>query len=88
MAETIRAGTRIRDFQPDNTDKELYIDVGFMGGRGAITVSSLLNKIREKWPDANLDEVTITAEHIHTRCLTYDLYSHSDYDDFLLIERP
>ncbi len=86
MAETTRAGTRIRDFQPDNTDTELYIDVSTMG-EGPIAISALLNKIREKWPDANLDDLTITAQHIHTRCLTYDLHDGRDYDDFLLIER-
>jgi hypothetical protein len=74
----------IVNFSPENTPDKLYIYSGF----GNISFSDLLDSIKNHFgEDIDLSALTITPEHIHTRCITYDLHDPSDYDDYLVIER-
>lgn len=68
----------IVNHEPVDTDDTLYILEN-------TTLSVMLDAIKEKWGDVNFDDVTINAQYIHTRCLGYDLYDASDYDNYLVI---
>ena len=82
MAETIRRGTEIRDFQPDDTETEFYLDSNYR----SYTLQEILERAREKWgPELNFEQLTIQPKHIHTECLGFDRYDPGDYTDFLLI---
>ena len=65
-------------FWPQDTRKDLYIDRG-SGKEG----NRIWEMIQEKWPGIKMNEFYMSAEHIHTKCLTYDLYDSSDYTDFI-----
>jgi len=81
MGYTTRPNTSIRDFWPDDTESTIYVDAS-----QAPTLNDLLAQAQEKWgEDIELSDVRITAEHIHTRCLGYDLHDPSDYDDFVVL---
>lgn len=74
----------IRTFWPDDTDTEMYIQASDCAKP---TLAELLDKINDKWPGSSLENITISAEKIHTDCLGYDLYDAGDYTDFLIIEK-
>lgn len=76
-------GHTIRTFTPDDTDTELYFDSTYR-----VTLSEIIEKAREKWgADISLDQLNISAKHIHTDCLGYDRYDPSDYTDYIVITR-
>ena len=83
-------GTRdggIRTFWPDDTDTEIYIAAGGMFAPAINLGDLLVERIYEKWEGASLNNIEITAEHIHTDCLGYDLYDPGDYTTFIKITR-
>lgn len=73
-------GHTIRTFTPDDTDTEFFIVSG-------VNIPDLLEKIKKKWPDADLDSIQIEAQYIHTDCLGYDLYDSGDYTSYLKISK-
>lgn len=75
----------IRTYWPDDTENTLHIDGG--GLASATSLKELLEKATEKWPGVSLDDITISAEHIHTDCLGYDLYDPGDYTEFIILRR-
>lgn len=67
------------DYTPENTEDTLYI-------LKEIPMSEVLKLIKGKWGfDVNLENIRIESDYIHTRCLTYDLYDPSDYDEYIVI---
>ena len=82
MGYSIRPGTQIRDFHPDDTDTEMYISSDFF-----LDLKELQEKINEKWPGASAENIDITSEYIHTHCLGYDCYDPGDYTNFIVIRR-
>ena len=70
-----------RSFEPDDTAECMYLLSDFY-----TTLNEILDKAKEKWPDGWKD-LDIRPEHIHTRCLGYDCYDHSDYDNYFRITR-
>lgn len=79
MGYSTRNGGQIQDFWPDDDDETIYI-------QSYSTINELIEKAKAKWGDnVSLDDVTISSEHIHTYCLTYDSYVSSDYTDFTVI---
>lgn len=78
-------GHTIRTFWPDDDENTLHIDGGIWGA--STNLQELLGKAREKWPDISLDQIQISAEHIHTDCLGYDCYDYSDYTNFIILKR-
>lgn len=72
---------------PENTETTLYIYCGMMGTYQQ-NFGFLLEAAKRHFGD-NIDffDLEITAEYIHTRCLTYDLYDPSDYDNYIVITR-
>lgn len=81
MGEFIRSGTKIRDFWPDDTATKIYKDADMLFDLG-----NLQEVIKEKWPTAELKDIQIRAEHIHTHALGYPRYDPSDYTTFVVIE--
>ena len=71
---------RITDFWPDDTDTTMYFSTeSYLGS------AELLVKVQAKWPNATLDKLNISSEHIHTYCLGYGQYYPSDYTNFIVI---
>lgn len=67
----------ITNFWPDDTEDKIYIlDTG-------MSLSSLIERAKEKWPNESFDKIDITAEKIHTHCIGYDLYDSSDWTMFI-----
>lgn len=81
MGYGTRNNGQIQTFWPEDTEKDIYIACTGYG----ITLETLLNTIKDKWPNAKPEEITIEAENIHTDCLTYDLHDSGDYTEFLHI---
>jgi hypothetical protein len=75
-----RPGTEITDFTPDDTDTTMYIE-----GSMYVDLITLLNKAKEKWPEADFADINIDAEHIHTHALYYDRYDGSDYTNYIVL---
>ena len=75
----------IQTFWPDDTENKMYIDAGWMAS--GTSLQELLEKATEKWPGISLADITISAEHIHTDCLGYDLYDPGDYTEFIILSR-
>lgn len=73
-------GHLIRTFRPDDTEDVFY-------KRSDTTLFEIIEKVKEKWPDVDIENINITAEHIQTDCLGYDQYDSMDYTDFIKVER-
>lgn len=66
-------------FTPKDTETTFYI-------LGESSLSNIIDLVKEKWgEDTDLDDVTIESEYIHTRCINYDLYDSSDYDEYIVV---
>jgi hypothetical protein len=80
-----------KSFTPENTKDMLYIRANY----SSVNLSDLLSQIRSHFGIKDDDEFyypvyedfEITAEHIHTDCIGYDLYDASDYTNYIVIER-
>lgn len=81
MGYSTRPGTSIKDFWPDDSPTELYLESNF-----GYTLTELQEAIEQKWPNAKPDEIRITSEKIHTYYTTHDLYDGSDYTEFLVVK--
>ena len=82
MGETIRPGTKIRDFCPDDTDTKIYKDASSW----SYSLADLQRIVQEKWPDAEPMDIQLSADHIHTNALGYPRYDPTDYTTFIVIE--
>lgn len=81
MSYTTRNNGNITDFWPDDTEDTIYLtDYG-------MSISDLIDKANDKWPNVSLDDITISAEKIHTSCLYYDLYDGGDWTNFIVLTR-
>lgn len=81
MTYTYRNNGNITDFWPDDDEDTIYCL------SGSDTLQELIDMAQKKWPDTAMDKIQITAEKIHTHCLTYDLYDSGDHTDFVVITR-
>ena len=73
----------IKNAYPENTVDILYIESLF-----PMNVADLLEVINKHFgPNIGLEELNISSEKIHTRCITYDKYDPGDYDNYIIIER-
>lgn len=81
MGYGTRNNGQIKTFWPDDTENEFYI-------AGSATIEDITKRCREKWGwDFDWSHIRITPEHIHTDCLTYDLYDSGDWTHFLCITK-
>ena len=78
-----RNNSGIECFEPDNDEKTLWIEADYRTG-----LREIFDAIRNHFgDDIDFSEISITAEHIHTRCLGYDRYDGSDYTNYLKITK-
>lgn len=80
MAYTTRLNSEITDFWPDDTATVLYFS-----DHRRMTLQDMIDKAKEKWPEATFDQIEISAEHIHTHCVYYDRYDSGDYTNFTVM---
>ena len=81
MGHTIRPGTRIRDYWPDDTETCFHLVSSCSN-----SLQDIIDRAKDKWgEDIDLDNISITSEKIHTHCLGYDQYDPSDYTDFIIV---
>lgn len=71
---------QIKNFTPDDTDTEFYLLY-------TARLSEILDAIKEKWGDIDMNQIMITPEHIHTHCIGYDLHDPVDWTDCLRISK-
>lgn len=71
----------IENFWPQNDENTLYIDSDFYN------LGEIIDLAKEKWPDVDFFNLMVSAEHIHTHCLGYDLYDPSDWTNFIVIRK-
>jgi hypothetical protein len=67
-------GGEIRTYWPDDDKNTLHIAAGAWSPMS--NLQELLEKAQEKWPGISLDQIQISAHHIHTDCIGYD---HTDF---------
>ena len=79
MGYSYRNNGQIKDFWPDDDENTMYR----LSGNDSL--QEIIELAQEKWPGSSLEDIIISAEKIHTSCLTYDLYDPSDYTDFVII---
>ena len=72
----------IECFLPDDNDNTMYIT-----SSSSLDLKEILRLVKEKWSNTSLDNIEITAEHIHTDCIGYDCYDASDYTDYVVITK-
>ncbi|MNK10018.1 hypothetical protein D3C87_280290 [compost metagenome] len=74
-------GGKIKTFWPDDDADTMY--VGY-----ATTLAEISQKAKEKWgDDVSLEDLEISADHIHTDCIGYDRYDSDDYTNFIVIAK-
>lgn len=64
---------------PKDTDDKIYFPF-------TLTLGEIVQRIKDTW-GLDVDDVNISAEYIHVRCLTYDLYDPMDYETFIVVEK-
>lgn len=52
---------------------------------GDISLQDLFLIVKDHWPRATMDDISMCPEHRHVRCLDYDLYDSSDYEDYIVL---
>lgn len=73
-------GGKIQTFWPDDTNTEFYIQAGAQ-------LNEILAEVSNKWPTADITKIRISADYIHTDCLSYDLHDSGDYTNFICVSR-
>lgn len=68
----------IVNYTPEDTENTFYV-------LGETDLDCIMYLIKEKWGDVDFGYITVEPEHIHTCCLTYDLYDSSDWNDYLVV---
>lgn len=73
---------------PNSSNQILYLP-----SRDCLTLGDLNEKAKEhferEYPGERFDpdNYTIGNEHFHARCIGYDLYDPTDYDDYITVSR-
>lgn len=71
---------------PEDDKGTLYISCGMSSFE--IDFMDMLDRIKSHFgEEISLEELDITAEYIHTRCIGYDQFDSSDYDNYIVITR-
>lgn len=66
----------IENYTPEDSANTMYI-------LESCSLQNIIYSVKNKWGDVELDEIEIESSYIHTRCLGYDLYDSSDYDNYI-----
>lgn len=82
MRQEIKRGEGWKELRIESDDKELFIK-----GDEYLTFQDIVDQAVEHFKETDLSKLKITPEHIHMRCLTYDMHDESDYDDYFVVTR-
>lgn len=81
MGYTYRNNGLTKDFWPDDTENEIYIECG-------MSLLDIMSAVKDKWGEnLDIEDVNIRCEYIHTYCLGYDLHDSSDYTNFIVVSK-
>lgn len=73
------------DSIPKNNENTLYINCGsYWTHDFSLIMDYFYNHFGES---SKFEDFLIGSEHIHTRCIGYDRYDPSDYDNYIIITR-
>ena len=74
----------VTNFIPDNDSATLYI----FAENETFDFNYITDLVQNYFGDeSTLDQFTIGAEKIQTRCIGFDMYDPDDYDNFIVICR-
>lgn len=72
--------TQGNDSIPVDTEKDMWIDASL-----SLSLSDILEKAKEKWPDISLDDISIESVNHHQYCVGYDRYDSGDYVQYIYL---
>lgn len=75
-------GRGIKCFSPDDDENTMYL---YSDSQNSL--ATILEMAKEKWPDADLNDLLIESQHIQTECIGYDLYDPFDWTQYIVIRR-
>lgn len=68
-----------KSFWPSDTDDTIYVFNG-------LPLDEIIQMAKDRFgKEIELIDISISAEHIQTECIGYDLYDAMDYKNFLVI---
>lgn len=73
-------GAGIKCFRPDDTEDTLYF-------HSDLTIGEIIDFSKRYFGTDDVSNFIVTAEHIHTDCINYDLYDVSDYTNYIRITK-
>lgn len=68
------------DCFPVDTENDMWIDAS-----SSLSLSDILEKAKEKWPDVSLENISIESVNHHQYCIGYDLYDSGDYVEYIYL---
>lgn len=66
---------------PVDTEDTFYLE------NSEYTLHEIFEKAKEKWPEINMEDISIECEYRHVECLNYDFYDAGDYKNYLIIKK-
>jgi hypothetical protein len=79
-SRTGRFGGTIRSYWPDDDANTMYLESG-----KRMSLAAIIEMCKDKWPNADFNDLLFESKEIQTDCLGYDLYDPMDYTDFIII---
>jgi hypothetical protein len=74
----------IYDDYPESDENTLYIPTNSM----SVTLDALMSLAKDHFGhDVDFSSLEVEGHELHTRCVTYDLYDPSDWDDYIIVSR-
>ena len=70
---------------PKDNETTLYIHTSEI--IGGFDFAAIIQMAKDHFPDFDLENYTIRAEHIHVDHINYDLHDPSDWATFIIIEK-
>lgn len=67
---------------PQDDDNTIYLE-----DNGGFSLAVIIEKVNEKWPGVNFDNVIIETEYRHVTGIGYDLYDSTDYQNYIVITK-
>lgn len=65
---------------PVDTENDMWLP-----GDSSLSLSDVLERVKEKWPNVNIEDVDITAVNHHQYSIGYDLHDSSDYVQYIYV---
>lgn len=69
------------DCVPVETENDMWLSTG----GGDYSLSEIIEKAKQKWPNVSLDDISITAVNHHQYSTGYDMHDSGDYVEYLYV---